>query len=155
MDNTIKPIVFIATPIAGFADKNEYNAFRSKIKALNRKISKKINVISEILKVSDVSGYDSPSLSASQDFANIEDSSYFILIYPQKIPTSALVELGYALALKRKILILSTSQEILPYMLKELDKVYDNVKISYFPFNWDGVEDIIYSFINDKEKYTH
>jgi hypothetical protein len=143
----MKPIVFIATPIASFTDKKEYNSFRIKIKALAKKLQKNVNVISKILNISNASNYDPPSLSAKNDFRDIDNSSFFVLIYPQQMPTSALVELGYALALKKKILILTVSQDVLPYMLKELDEAYSNVQISYFPIDWTGVEDTIFHFV--------
>ena len=147
----MKPKIFIATPIAGFSDEKVYNNFRIKIKALTRKLDKNFSIISEILNISNVASYDSPSQSAAKDFQNIESSSIFVLIYPQRMPTSALVELGYALALKKRILIITTEQGILPYMLKELDKVYSNVQISYFPNGWDDVDDIIYTFVYNNQ----
>jgi hypothetical protein len=143
----MKPTVFIATPIAGFTDEKEYNVFREKIKVLSMKLSEKVSVISEILNVPSFSKYESPYESAIQDFKNIELATFFVLVYPQKVPTSALVELGFSLALHKKILILTTDQETLPYMLKEVDKVYSNVKISYFPSGWDDVDDTIYKFV--------
>ena len=145
----MKPTVFIATPISGFVDESDYAKFRTKMKTLVRRISKKANVISEILDVHDVSTYESPALSVERDLENIEVSTHFVLIYPQKSPTSALVELGYALARRKKILILTLNQDTLPYMLKKLDNVYTNVKISYYTDeDWRDVENIIYGFVS-------
>jgi nucleoside 2-deoxyribosyltransferase len=143
----MKPNVFIATPIAGFYDPKEYEQFRKAVKALIRKIVKKATVLSEITGIQDITAYDPPAISAEKDFHNIFNATHFILIYPSKVPTGALVELGYALALKKQILILTKSQDLLPHMIKELDKVYTNVIIFYFEDNFRSVESAVNNFL--------
>jgi len=146
-EQKMKISVFIATPIAAFPSEKEYEKFRTKLKILSEKMSEKVDVFSAALTVPSFSAYSSPALSADQDFNNIKNSTHFILIYPQAVPTSALVELGYALALKKKILILASSRENLPYMTRELDDVYSNVQISCLYPDWDDIENVIASFL--------
>jgi len=143
----MKPTVFIATPISGFEDENEYGIFRRNIKTSIRRLSKKMIIISELINISDATAYESPAMSVEIDLKNIENSSYFVLIYPRKTPTSALIELGYALAKKKKILILTKNQETLPYMLKKIDNVYSNIKISYYSDDCN-IENNISNFVS-------
>ena len=139
--------VFIATPILAF-QREEYKKFREKLKVLAGKISEHVTVVSAALTVSDFLAHNTPALSATQDFNDIENATHFILIYPRAVPTGALVELGYALALKKKILILATDRELLPHMAKELDDVFFDVQISRLSPDWENVEHTISNFLN-------
>ncbi|MCL1877556.1 MAG: hypothetical protein FWF80_01730 [Defluviitaleaceae bacterium] len=143
----MKPTVFIATPIAAFASRCDYDEFRAYLIGLAEKLKASVTIFSAALTVPDVLSYDSPASSARQDFLTIEKSEFFVLIYPQNIPTSALVELGYALALKKKILILTVNRDTLPWMLREIDDVYNHVKVHFLTPDWAGLEHTITGFI--------
>jgi hypothetical protein len=54
-----------------------------------------------------------------RDFAALRNANLFALIYPAKIVTSALVEVGYALALRLPCLLLVRDKQDLPYLLNE------------------------------------
>lgn len=68
--------------------------------------------------------YDSPIESAYKDVSAIQECDLFILIYPQKVASSALMELGIAFAEKKQIIIVSSHLEILPYMIQGLPFAY-------------------------------
>ena len=55
-----------------------------------------------------------------EDLGALTASSRLLLIYPAKLATGALVELGYAMALKRPVAILVRDFEDLPYFLRHL-----------------------------------
>lgn len=127
--------IFIASPISGFENVKDYNIFRNKLLyAIKRLLRLDIveDITCEILGVKNVGDYETPSISAQKDFKNISDCSHFVFIYPQKTITSAFIELGYAIALKKKILIIASAQKQLPYMAQELDKVYSNIQNHFF-----------------------
>lgn len=138
--------IFIATPIAGFLNKEDYKKYRRLIEAVIvelKNIKGLGNIYCEITNLDDVYNYDTPAVSAMKDFNNILNSEYFVLLYPQRVVSSALIELGYALAEGKKILIISSSKEALPYMALELDKIYSNVKIKCIEFTFQNIYDFI------------
>lgn len=147
-----KNILFIATPISGFENPKEYNIFRNKLLSAIKKLSrleKVEKIICESQNVKTVSDYDSPYLSAQNDFRHISQSSHFILLYPQKAITGALIELGFAIALKKKILIIAPTPDVLPYMAQELDKVYSNIQNIFAPYETIDIYEIIKHFITE------
>jgi nucleoside 2-deoxyribosyltransferase len=81
----------------------------------NEKIRKSYSVYPKLENVNDVETYDSPEQSVKKDFKAIEDSDVFILLHPKKMQASSFIELGYAYALDKKILIVS-EKENLPYI---------------------------------------
>lgn len=142
--------VFIASPIAGFESKTDYKKYRLLIKNVIEKIKALEfidNVFSEIVEINDIINYDSPQNSVLKDFYNILHSDFFILFYPQKVSSSALIELGYAIAERKKILILSPKKEILPYLVPGLDKVYNNVTINIEKYSEKNILRVIKKFL--------
>lgn len=141
--------IFIATPIAGFLNKNDYKMYKKLIEEIVVEINRANifgNVYCEITNLDDIADYDSPAASAAKDFNNVLNSEYFILLYPQRVVSSALIELGYALAKGKKILIISSDKNALPYMALELDKIYHNVTIKYSKFTFHNLFDYIKAF---------
>jgi nucleoside 2-deoxyribosyltransferase len=107
--------IFLAAPISGFNNINEYKDYRNRVILLIEELRKYFCVYSELEKVDNIETYDSPEQSVKKDFQAIEDSDVFLLLHPQKMQTSSFIELGYAYALNKKILIVS-KKENLPYM---------------------------------------
>ena len=141
--------IFIATPIAGFLNKNDYKMYKKLIEEIVVEINRTNifgNVYCEITNLDDIADYDSPAASAAKDFNNVLNSEYFILLYPQRVVSSALIELVYALAKGKKILIISSDKNALPYMALELDKIYHNVTIKYSKFTFHNLFDYIKAF---------
>lgn len=116
---TIK--LFISAPIAGFDNEIEYANFRNKLIQIIYQIQD-CRVIKELYSaltsISSKSEYDSPQKSASEDLGALDNSTHFILFYPKRVPSGALIELGYALAQGKKILIIVNDVCDLPYMVQ-------------------------------------
>lgn len=118
--------LFISTPIAGFEDEQEYLTFRDVILRLIEQMKQCDNVgkiYCALADVSDIDTYDSPADSAVKDLNALQDSTHFILFYPYRVISSALIELGYALADNKKILIIVSQKKDLPYMAQGLGEV--------------------------------
>lgn len=79
--------------------------------------------------ISSFKDFDSEDLSIVEDYTALKNSDNFILIYPQKIATSALVELGWAMVMKKPIIIFSKDRNDLPYLIKNADSVYKNIAV--------------------------
>lgn len=118
--------LFISTPIAGFENEQEYLRFRDVILRLIEQIRQCDNVnkiYSALADVSTIDTYDSPAESAVKDLSALQDSTHFILFYPYRVISSALIELGYALAENKKILMIVSQKKDLPYMAQGLGEV--------------------------------
>lgn len=118
--------LFIATPIAGFENEEEYKVYRDVIANIIeaiRESGKVENIYSIITEIKSKSEYDSPAESAYNDLMALENASHFIFFYPQKVLTSAFVELGYAVAKRKEILIIANNRKELPYIVQGFDKI--------------------------------
>lgn len=119
--------IFISTPISGFSDENEYNIYREFVLKLIRKLRECYSVCSEVEQITDFKSYDSPGKSIVDDFKSITNNDIFLFLHPSKMQTSSLIELGYAVALNKRILIVGRRED-LPYLAIGL-KSYSNKTI--------------------------
>lgn len=123
-----KPRIFLAAPISAFPNECDYQSYRTIILNLIKVLEQDYIVESELTKIADVSAYDNPATSAEKDFKSIDFCDFFLLHHPQKMQTSALIELGYALAKEKKVIIIS-DKKILPYLTLGLPEISKIVKI--------------------------
>lgn len=94
--------VFIAAPISGFKSNDDYTVFRKSVMELILELKKEHKVLSELESISELADYDSPQTSVIEDTLKIRASDWFILIHPQRMQTSSLIELGNAYAMGKK-----------------------------------------------------
>ena len=121
--------VFIATPISGFNSEKEYKAYREKVIKLIAFLREKgYKVHSELEKVKSKNCYDSPEKSVEDDFNNIINSDYFLLLHPARMQTSSLIELGYACALKKNIVAVGKMSDF-PYLVIGYEKYSKNTVV--------------------------
>lgn len=121
--------IFFATPIAGYGSEKQMLEYKDSIINFINLLKKDYDVFAEIAVVRSIYDYDSPAKSAEMDFQAIDESDIFVIHYPQKVPTSALIELGYAFGKSKKIVIITPDKEILPYLAQELDLINSKAKI--------------------------
>lgn len=118
--------IFIATPISAFKSKEEYAGYRKIVLELIKQLKPNYEVYSEIELIRDDYDYESPEQAAVKDLDQIDESDIFIIHHPKRLQTSTFIELGYALALKKKIIIISSLSD-LPYLANgiiEFENVY-------------------------------
>lgn len=120
--------IFLAAPISGFKDEAEYRKNRENLLNLINKLSIKFQVYSEISNIGSLSTYDEPGESAIKDFSQIAEADVFIIYHPMNMQTSTLIELGYAVAKEKKIIIIGNT-DILPYLALGLSKYSSDIKI--------------------------
>lgn len=101
-----------------FKTKNEILAYKNCISFLLGKLKEYHNVCSEIDKIEEETDFDTPEKSISSDLESIQECDVFILHYPKEVPTSALVELGFAIAFEKKVIIITPKKNMLPYLIK-------------------------------------
>ena len=143
--------LFISTPIAGFENQQEYVNFRNKMIELFSQIEQIDgidNLYSAISGVSTMDTCDSPAESAIRDLKALRLATHFILFYPYRVISSALIELGYAMAENKKILIIVSQKKDLPYMAQGFEDVQE-LKTTVIEKDMDKVcvKDIV-SFLN-------
>lgn len=124
--------IFLATPIAGFESETQMVEYKNSLSPFFDSIRKAHILYAEIENINQVSDYDSPSYSVQHDFGLIDEFDVFILHYPKKMATSALIELGYAIAKQKRVIIIVDKQDTLPYLGQGLEAACDNVSIILF-----------------------
>jgi hypothetical protein len=139
--------IFLSFAIAGNEDKEQRDYIEEKVSQLDD-LFKKCGYPS-IFNASKYFNYkhekQDPAEAAKEDFAGIENSKNFVLFYPDKVPSSALMELGYALRDKRNILIISRNQHSLPFLARGMAEVNENVRTIYFEKDFEDCLEMIKS----------
>ena len=145
-----KKKIFISAPISGFNDENKYKKTREQVLKLIQELRKKHYVYYELENISNLDSYDDAQSAVINDFRQIYDSDIFIILHPQRMQSSSLIELGYAIAIEKKIIIIS-DQENLPFLALGLPIAMTNVKIISFSdfanentnIFWESLEQMI------------
>lgn len=112
--------VFLSAPMSGFASDLEYRRSRNEILSLVDALRAKATVGGVYYAgntIASQSEFNSANFAAAADFEALRQSASFVLLYPAKLVSSALVEIGYALALQIPCLILAHRRNDLPYVL--------------------------------------
>lgn len=112
--------VFLATPISAFTDPVEYDTFRQNVIRLIAALRDRYSVYCELERVADSDDYDTPAEAVIKDFGKIDEADIFMLVHLKKCQTSAFMELGYAFARGKEIVLIGP-KDALPYMALGLD----------------------------------
>ncbi len=121
--------VFLSTPISCFSDKEGLKMYKKSIHSLISRMKIRHKVCSEIEKIYDETDYDSPEKSIEKDLNAVKQCDLFIFHYPKKTPTSALIELGFAMSFNKKIIIITPCLNELPYLLQGIKAVFPDSQI--------------------------
>lgn len=120
---------FISTPIAGFNDEKQYLEYRKILGDICNNLKAEFgerSTYAAFLDVADYDSYDLPEDSAKIDLEQLQKADCMILFYPIKVVTSALTELGVALGLNKKVLLVVPNIQILPYMVQGIPALIPN-----------------------------
>jgi hypothetical protein len=123
-DVDIRPQIFLSTPISSFDSDEErkvYKILAEKFISSVKELFPAANVCTEILEHSTTEEFDNPESALVADFNAISSCTHFVLVYPRPLATSALMELGYAMAMDIPCLIYANSIDELPYLAKPAD----------------------------------
>ena len=122
--------VFLSTPMAAFATDEEYKAGRAQFKKVFDALKADgLPVYWAAEKIESMQDFDTLDVSVLDDLKALQQSRRFVLIYPQRLATSALFEAGYALALKRFSHYFVRDRDDLPFLMRELAGSDQNVRI--------------------------
>ena len=146
----MKRTLFIATPISAFGSNEELFSFRSWLNVLIHGVKKEcpgLSIEAEVLGIESSKDYDDPESSVVNDLAAIERCTHFMMIYPKPLASSALIELGYALAKEKPVLIMTRSIDDLPSVIRLRYEQNDGVDVIRFK-EGDGMLSTIKNFLN-------
>lgn len=119
--------LFISMPMTSYTDAGDYEESRSLALAVIEELNSvygKHNIYCVSQKIEKVEDSETEQDSAEKDLNALRLSKHFLLIYPQKVPSSCIVEAGYALALGIPSTYLVSNNEDLPYMLRQVAQVH-------------------------------
>lgn len=108
--------IFLSTPISCFKNSEELYMYKKMVMSLVSALKREHSVCSEIENITDETDYDSPEKSIATDLDSISKCDIFILHYPKPMPTSALIELGFAIAFNKRTIIITPDIKMLPYL---------------------------------------
>lgn len=123
--------VFLSTPMAGFRTNAQFQAGRANFLKIYNALTKEcgFQVYWAAVDIKSRDEYQTMDVSAQVDLAALDDSRYFVLLYPEALVTSALFEAGYALALKMHALYFVRDRDDLPFLMQELPGTVPYVRI--------------------------
>ncbi|WP_046757674.1 hypothetical protein [Kordia jejudonensis] len=139
--------IFLSYAIAGSKSKTSRITSQNEVKELQKILS---NLgYNPIFNASDYfeteQDYQPPQVAAREDFKAIENCKNFLFYYPERVASSALVELGYAIRDRDNIIIICKNRNILPFLVRELDGINENIKIISEYTDFNNVKEIITS----------
>jgi len=137
--------LFVSVPMAAYATEAEFQASRSAVFDVIRGTKKHCKFSDVFYAGSEIESpedFESEDMSVVEDYDALARSKYFMLIYPQKIVTSALIELGWAMAHRKPIIIFVKNRADLPFLAKNADAVFANLRI----YEYKTSSDIINRF---------
>ena len=120
--------IFLSTPISAFGTNHDYNEYRQQVLNFISVLRERNIVYSEIEGICELNYYDKPSIALSKDLNIIDESEVFVIHHPFRMQTSTLIELGYAVALNKRIIIVGNRKD-LPYLALGLPEKTSNAFI--------------------------
>lgn len=134
--------IFISAPMASFTSDEQYQQERHQMLELINSLHQNCrfgNIFYAGSQLESQTDFDSDvALAADHDFHAIDGSRYFLLIYPERLASSVLVEAGYAIAKEKPSVFFVRNRQDLPYLLKNLHGIR-NVEI----YEYNNLENII------------
>lgn len=131
--------IFISSPVTG-VDEAEHREIRALTLAVIDKLRESgryDSIYYSAQGFAELGDVDPPSISVKRDLGALRQSKVFLLIYPKRLVTSAVVEAGYALALEIPSYYFFRAVEDLPFMLDEAAVAYEHVQKFRFHFEAD------------------
>ena len=150
--------VFLSVPMAAFGSDAAYQPFRAEamkvVAALREGCA--LTVYCALERIASINDFDTFGEAAADDLAMLEQSANLVMLYPQRLPTSALFEAGFALArgLPCRFFVRDPSNDDhkLPYLMRKLPEVYSQVSIIDHT-EWTTYEDIGNCLVRNRKRW--
>ena len=126
----IKKSIFVSSPMNSSKTDDEYKEMRMNILSIVDNLKgigfNKVTYPGETIKSKDE--FEGESRAINENFKELKSVECVLVIYPSNVGSSVLIEIGYAIALTKKIVIFTRNKNKLPFMLREAQTM-SNVKI--------------------------
>lgn len=123
-----EPRVFIAAPMSGAADESAYREIRDAAMRIVHRLrggEPPCEVYFAGAGIATKAEFTPHGSALEQDMGFLRGADAFILIYPEKVLSSVLIEAGYAMALGIPMLLFVRRRADLPYLLQEAESTMD------------------------------
>lgn len=120
--------IYVSAPMESIGD-NDYEDLQVYASSSLRRALQKIgfsDVLSPLFEIDTKGVFDGHTKAINSNFGALKHVDSILAIYPEKVPTSTLVEIGYGIALCKRLVIFHKPE--LPFMLKEAGKTIKHVK---------------------------
>lgn len=138
--------VYLSCPMASVKEE-DYKAIRSlvlKIPSILKESCAATDVYVPAENIKTPDDFDEPEKAANDNFGKLKKAEVLLCIFPKPVATSMLSEIGYAIALNKKIIIfvLKRYRSKLPYFLKDGEKSIPKLKIYEYSKDDDVIRKI-------------
>ncbi|MHC4728022.1 MAG: hypothetical protein ACYS17_12430 [Planctomycetota bacterium] len=143
--------VFLSSPMAALSNDEQYKKDREKVLAVMKALRIECKFNSCVYAGNDIESmekFQQPDDSLKDDFRNLRESKYFILLYPAKLASSVLLEAGWALAFGKPSIYFVRNIKDLPFLLQQAGQTFNNVKI----YECEATDDILKVIKQKSEK---
>ncbi len=150
--------VFLSVPMASFASDAQYKAFRANAMKVVRALRTKcrLTVFCALENIKSIKQFDLCGNSVRDDIEKLRQSASFVMLYPERLATSALFEAGYALAmgLPCRFFVRDQSDDLykLPFLMRKLPEVFSHVSI-IDDSEWQTYEDIADRLVRNRDNW--
>lgn len=127
--------LYISAPMSSIND-TEYTELRENLLKLKDELSKIgfLDIQCPLFEIESSAVFDGKTKAIKENFSKMKQVDCMMIIYPQKLPSSVLVEIGYGISLCKKMVIFYHDK--LPYILEEAGETIAHVKTyKYDTFN--------------------
>lgn len=118
--------LFLSTPMSGLRDEQEYRSHRQFVLEVAEVLCKDLGVERIYFagrEVTSIQGFDAGDDALRSDLEALRESRVLCLVYPRRLVSSVLIEVGMALALGKPCLLFVRRREDLPYLLISAEKL--------------------------------
>lgn len=133
--------LYIGAPMSSIDDKN-YKDLRENLLCLKEELVNIgfLDIYCPLFEKKSSGSFDGKTKAIKENFAKMKQVDCMMIVYPQNIPSSVLVEIGYGLSLCKKIVIFY--QDKLPYILEEAGETISHIK-TYKYNTFDEIQRIV------------
>lgn len=133
-----KDTLYISAPMSTISSQEEYDSLHKFLIQLNDTLINAdagnaphfLNVFAPAMEKETKDDFDGASTAIRQNFIKLKQVDCMLVIYPENLPSSLLVEVGYGIALGKRIVIFYKKE--LPYILKDAGNEINHVKVKHF-----------------------
>lgn len=133
--------LYISAPMSSIDEEN-YKELRDNLLGLKEQLIKIgfLDIYCPLYEKASSKTFDGKTKAIIENFKKMKQVDCMIIIYPQSVPSSVLVEIGYGLSLCKKTVIFYHDK--LPYILEEAGETISHIK-TYKYYGFDEIEKIV------------